>query len=160
MTEQIDPAVFRQHMGQLPTGVCVITVRKSDGMPFGVTVGSFMSLSLDPCLVMWTLGVGSSSLPHLAAASRFGANILASNQADISRTFSSKGDRFASVGWREGETGVPLLDAALLNFELALEATHAGGDHRIFIGRVLRTHMSDGAPLLHWRGAYACMGAA
>jgi hypothetical protein len=39
MHHSIDPVQFRQHMGQIPTGVCVITTRTVDGAPFGVTRG-------------------------------------------------------------------------------------------------------------------------
>jgi flavin reductase (DIM6/NTAB) family NADH-FMN oxidoreductase RutF len=147
-------------MGQLPTGVCVITTRTAEGTPFGVTVGSFTSLSLDPCLVMWSLAVSSSSMVHLAPTTRFGANILAHDQEHVSRTFSSRAERFASVEWTEGEAGVPLLEGAVVQLELALEASLAGGDHRIFVARVLRTHMFDRIPLIHWRGAYAKVEAA
>jgi flavin reductase (DIM6/NTAB) family NADH-FMN oxidoreductase RutF len=75
------------------------------------------------------------------------------------RNHDTDSGRCAFWGYERWE-GVPLLDGALIHLELALEDSTAGGDHRIFIARVIHIRMFEGTPLIHWRGADAGMGAA
>ena len=58
-----DAAQFRQALSQFATGVTVITTRLADGSFRGLTASSFNSVSLDPPLVLWSLGNGANSLP-------------------------------------------------------------------------------------------------
>ncbi len=52
------------------------------------------------------------------------------------------------------ETGCPILGDALANFECETTTMHDGGDHVIFVGRVLALRTGEGRPLLYYRGAY------
>ena len=47
----VPAGLFRQVLGQYPTGVCVVTAIHPDGEAVGMTIGSFTSVSLDPPLV-------------------------------------------------------------------------------------------------------------
>ena len=47
---EIDQAWFRQVLGHFPTGVVIVTAMSGD-KPAGLSVGSFLSVSLDPQLV-------------------------------------------------------------------------------------------------------------
>ena len=51
MEANFDSARFRQVLGHLPTGVVVVTGVDAHGAPSGITIGSFVSVSLDPPLV-------------------------------------------------------------------------------------------------------------
>lgn len=50
--------------------------------------------------------------------------------------------------------GVPLLTGCLAHFECTVEAVHEGGDHLIFIGRVIRLRRREGDPLVYFGGDY------
>ena len=83
MTVRMEPAfdtrAFRHALGHFPTGVCVVTARV-DGAPVGMTVNSFNSLSLDPPLVLFSVGAGAASLPLWRRAEGYAVNVLAENQ--------------------------------------------------------------------------------
>lgn len=154
----IDPTDFRRTLAQFASGVTVVTVLDAAGRPHGVTATSFSSLSLDPPLVQWSLRRAAWSYPIFSAARGFAINILAAGQEEVSRVFANPDlDRFALTGHRFGETGLPLIEGALANLECELEAELPGGDHVIFIGRVLNAERSEQGPLLHWQGRYASL---
>ena len=95
-----DTAKFRQVLGHFPTGVTVITAM-DDGVPVGMAIGSFASVSLDPAEVLFCAAKTSSSWPRIQGAGKFCVNILAEDQEDVSRVFASKAaDKFAEIGWR------------------------------------------------------------
>ena len=58
----IDPRDFRNALGTFATGVTIVTATTADGKPYGVTCNSFASVSLNPPLVLWSLGMFSQGL--------------------------------------------------------------------------------------------------
>ena len=86
-----DSAKYRQVLGHFPTGVTVITAM-NDGVPVGMAIGSFASLSLDPPQVLFCAGQSSSSWPKVRAAGSFCVNLLAEDQEDVCRVFASKAE--------------------------------------------------------------------
>jgi len=146
---------FRRACGRFATGVTVATVFDAEGLPHGLTVSSFTSVSLAPPLVSICLGHAVSLIDQFRAANLFGINILADDQQRLSERFARKGeDRFQGVAWTPGETGVPLIDGVLAAIECRVEQRIPVGDHDIFVGRIVATRVADGAPLLHFSGAY------
>lgn len=145
---------FRHAMGHFPTGITVISTADEHGKPYGATVSSFASLSLDPPLIQWSLTTSSYSYPIFSQATHFAVNILAEDQEDVSKTFCQPIDRFAHVKSSRGVEGVPLVHGCVGWIECSVEQQIEVGDHTIFIGRVLRTIVDDKPPLLHWRGTY------
>ena len=158
-TETTLPALtqeeFRDAMGRFATGIAVMTTLDVDGKPYGVTVTSFTSLSLEPQLVQWSLRSAAWSLPIFTVAGRFVVNILSADQETVSRRFATPDiDRFSSLAVEAGLGGVPLVNGALAWVECVLETTWPVGDHTIIVGRALRAHTFDGTPLVRWRGGY------
>jgi flavin reductase (DIM6/NTAB) family NADH-FMN oxidoreductase RutF len=121
-----------------------------------MTVSAFSSLSLDPPLVIVCIAHAASMHGALVEASHFAVNILATDQEALSRRFASeKADRFDGVGYHRGQSGVALLEGALAAIECRVVATHAGGDHTIFVGEVETGTVHETEPLLYYRGGYA-----
>src|SRR6266480_6345569 len=81
---------FREVMGSFATGITVVTTRGKDGQPYGLTVNSFTSVSLDPLLVLVCFDNRLSSLQHFKDSKRFGVSMLSANQEDLSRLFAKK----------------------------------------------------------------------
>ncbi|MFF9803100.1 flavin reductase family protein, partial [Streptomyces rochei] len=71
-----DAADYRHALGHVPTSVAVVTASARSGLPVGMTVGSFTSVSLDPPLIAFFVDRSSKTWPRLYEASRFGVNIL------------------------------------------------------------------------------------
>ncbi len=148
---------FRDALGCFATGVCVITGQPDDGAPFGMTVNSFASVSLDPPLILWSLQNDSDMFGTFATCKRWAVNILRSDQQALSNRYAVKGDHELATGHFElGSTGIPVMPDTLASFECEEEARHAGGDHVILVARVLEMdHRDSAAPLLFCSGAYA-----
>jgi flavin reductase (DIM6/NTAB) family NADH-FMN oxidoreductase RutF len=151
----IDQRHLRHALGRFATGVTVITTRTGEGKIEGLTANSFSAVSLDPPLVLWSLRRNAASLPSFSNSGYFAVNVLAANQSDLSRHFATPSkDRFAGVPHALGLGGCPLLPDCLASFECSTEHTVTGGDHMIFIGRVLRATYRDGEPLIFSAGKY------
>jgi flavin reductase (DIM6/NTAB) family NADH-FMN oxidoreductase RutF len=157
----VRPGEFRRALAEFATGITVLTALDDQGAPYGVTATSFSSLSLDPPLIQWSLKTAAWSYPVFSQAGHFAVNILAADQETVSRTFSSPDvDRFGVTPYETGMYGLPLISGCLAWIECALEDRFRGGDHTIFVGRVMRTCVSEKQPLLHWRGTYGVLEAA
>jgi len=151
-----DSLAFRRALGRFATGITVVTARASDGAMAGLTVNSFNSVSLEPPLVLWSLGRASPSHEVFERASHFAVNVLSAEQIALSNHFSRSGsDKFSGVEWSAGLHGAPLLVGCCAWFECRVAARHPGGDHTIFIGEVekIRDDVKR-APLVYFGGEY------
>ena len=154
----IDPQDYRRVLGYFPTGVTVIATHH-DGQTVGLAVGSFFSVSLDPPLVGFCVGLQSTSWAVIEAAGHFVVNVLSDQQADVCSVFAGKAeDKFAGVNWDPGPGhGSPRIAGSLAHIDCSLEATHEAGDHTIVLGRVHALDVSadpDLGPLLFFKGGY------
>ncbi len=151
-----DSRAFRNALGSFATGVAVATCVADDGTPTGVTVNSFNSVSLDPPLVLFSLDRRSRAFASFAEAKGFAITILKHDQQGLSELFADpNAEQWAETPYDCWETGAPILTQGLAGFDCQLYASHDGGDHVIFIGRVVRIGQADnGHPLLYYRGSY------
>jgi flavin reductase (DIM6/NTAB) family NADH-FMN oxidoreductase RutF len=158
-----DPRALRRVLGCFATGVVVVTGRDPlDGAPAGMTMNSFTAVSLDPALILFCIARSAHSLPAWQRMTHYAVNVLGRGQEEISGRFARPlARKWAGVRHRPGLHGVPLLDGALASLECAAHDRVDGGDHVIFIGRVLRCGCADsGEPLLYFRGGYAVLESA
>jgi flavin reductase (DIM6/NTAB) family NADH-FMN oxidoreductase RutF len=153
----IDQREFRRCLGCFATGVTVITTVGSRGELIGNTANSFNSLSLDPPLILWSLGRHAHSLQSYLSSDNFAVNVLREGQEELSVRFSrALGNKWQGIDYETWETGCPILPSALAVFECKTANTYVGGDHVIFIGEVLNADYDPkGRPLLFYRGRYA-----
>lgn len=153
---EFDSRAFRAALGCFATGITVVTTRTPEGTPIGLTVNSFNSVSLEPPLVLWSLGLNSSYLEAFRQCSHYAVNVLAADQEAYSQRFAMMhGDRFADIAWTEGAGGTPLLTGCCATFEVANSNEYPGGDHALFVGRVENfSQDTDKEPLLYFGGAY------
>ncbi|WP_433136320.1 flavin reductase family protein [Actinomadura nitritigenes] len=160
-----DQRTLRRAFGEFATGVTVMTV--GDPHPHGMTANSFTSVSMDPPLALVCVGHEAVMYRRLAAGC-FGVSVLAAAQEPVARHFADLSRplglaQFEHIDCEPGPTtGVPLIRGALARFELRVCGVHDGGDHAIFVGRVLWSERSapcpDGALVFH-RGSFHRLGA-
>ena len=151
------PVDLRNALGCFATGVCVITANPEGFTPFGMTINSFSSVSLNPPLILWSLQNDSDCVPAFNVATKFAVNVLSSGQKDISHQYSRRGAHDLNTDhYRMGDTGLPVLNGVLAAFECEVWQRYDGGDHVILVGKVLAMHGSggEGKPLLFFRGGY------
>jgi flavin reductase (DIM6/NTAB) family NADH-FMN oxidoreductase RutF len=148
---------FRDALGRFPTGVAIATA-VSGGERLGLTISSFNSVSLDPPLILFSVARSALSFPAWQQAAHFAINVLEEGQQDLSNRFAralaGKWDGIATI---TGRTGVPIIPNCLVALECETHARHDGGDHEIFIGRVVAMRVRDVAeprPLVFHAGRY------
>ena len=154
------PEALRRVLGAFATGVTVVT-SVLDGRPRGVTVSAFMSVSLEPPLVLVALDQARTLGPVIRAAGAYAVNILGEDDAHLSDCFAGAAvhpdrDAFCGAAWRPGVIGMPILESAIASLECRLEQVVTVGDHDFLVGRVLAAATDDGstAPLLYFRRRY------
>jgi flavin reductase (DIM6/NTAB) family NADH-FMN oxidoreductase RutF len=154
----VDQWLYRRTCAQFATGVTVVTTVDAEGHPHGLTVNSFSSVSLEPPLVLVSIDLRNAILGHFISSSWFAINVLAEDQEDLSRRFSSPSEnRFLGVGWQPGVSGVPLLESVLAQLECSVVRTFEAGDHAVLIGEVRAARYREGNPLIFFDSGYRAL---
>ncbi len=143
---------FRYAMGKFATGVNVIAT-EVDGEIHGMTANAFMSVSMDPKLVLISIKEDAQMLEKIKMSKNFSVNILASEQQDLSKTFAGQIDSNASVTFNYLD-GKPVLPNALAQITCDVTSEYVEGDHTLFIGKVTDIKLEDGDPLIFNCGRY------
>ena len=147
---------LRNALGSFATGVTIVTALGREGQKVGMTANSFNSVSLEPALVLWSIGRTTNCFDDFIAAQSFAIHVLAEDQQSLSNLFAMTGsDRFAELDCTEGLAGVPILPHYSSCFQCTIEHQYDGGDHVIMVGRVIDLKDSGHKPLLFHRGDYA-----
>jgi len=151
-----DARALRNAFGCFTTGVTVVTTLGEDGRKVGLTANSFTSVSLDPPLALICVDLKSSSLAALDTAGVFAVNVLPAEQQDVANQFVRKGvDRFAGLETEVWRTGVPILPDCMANFECQTHHVFDAGDHRVYVGRVVKLRYDpDHEPLVYLQGRF------
>ncbi|MGO4384738.1 flavin reductase [Specibacter sp. RAF43] len=152
----IDGARFREVLGHYPTGVSVVTATTPAGMPVGMVVGTFTSVSLEPPLVAFLPDKSSTSWPLIHESGSFCANVLSADQEVLCRKFAkSGGNKFEDVEWTPSASGSPILNNVVAWVDCDIEQVVESGDHYIVIGRVRDLDvMQLASPLAFFRGQF------
>lgn len=157
-------------MTHLAAGVVLVTAFDDEegprGAPAGMTATAFLSVSLDPPLVLVSLRTGSRMDEVLEHQPVWAASLLAENQRTLAGRFAMKGRLSDRLMFQEtphtvgAHSGAPLLDGALASVECRTEQRIAAGDHTLLVARVLSTRLesSDKEPLTYFRGRYRELG--
>lgn len=153
LREEAD-ASLREVMSAYPTGVTVVAGSDPDGSPYGLTVNSFTSVSLDPPLILVCIGHTSTSHARLVAAPAFTVNVLAAEQEEVALRFATEPSegRFDDIPWQPSVSGAPLIEGVAAWLECSAYEVLGGGDHSILVGKVERSGVSERPALLFHRG--------
>ena len=154
-TTPIDARLFRSTMGRFATGVTIVSASNGDGLPHATTVNAFLSVSLDPPLVLVSLGNHSRMNTLLSLGKRYGINLLATSQEQYSRHFGGRPIEGLQVNWHpREENDVPLLDDSLAHIVARVVDIHPAGDHLLYISQVESLRYWERHPLLFFSGKY------
>ncbi|WP_017539647.1 flavin reductase family protein [Nocardiopsis halophila] len=151
----MDPSDFTRGMAAVPGPVTVATTVTGAGARSGFTASSFVSVSLDPPLVLLCIDQGASTYQAFADADRFLVNVLAEGQEAVALRFATSGiDRFAAGDMRPCEGGLPGLPEAALRVSCTRHALVGAGDHGILVGRVEEIRDGRRPPLVYHRRSF------
>jgi flavin reductase (DIM6/NTAB) family NADH-FMN oxidoreductase RutF len=147
-----DPIHFRRSCGQFATGVTVITAQDGEQI-HGMTANSFISVSLDPPLVLVSVDNRSHLHRLLPTVGRYGVSVLTEDQVALSRHYSGRPVEGLNVSFVT-RNGVALIEGAMAYFVVQVVDAHPAGDHTLYIGRVEHFESRHDSPLLFYAGQY------
>jgi len=150
----IDPKAFRNRCGDFATGVTIICSKDENNEVHGMTANGFMSVSLDPALIVVSIGKNQKTHGLIKAAGEYSVNILAESQMAVSNHFAGRPDPEMNLEFDEVDN-IPVLKECISYFTAKVTAMHDEGDHTLFIGEVQAMGtVKDEAPLLFHAGRY------
>ncbi|WP_437773638.1 flavin reductase family protein [Arthrobacter sp. KNU40] len=153
---EVTGALLRQTTGRFATGITVITVPTADGTHHGMTANGFVSVSLEPPLVLVSLGNHTRTKGLVAEGSRLGISVLAEHQKDVALHFSGK-PQPAEPALVEVD-GVAAVDSAIARMNCTVIQQHVAGDHTLVVARVDSASYSAGDPLVFNQGRMIALG--
>ena len=150
-----DPAkALRQTLGMFATGVTVITTKVGEQV-HGMTANAFMSVSLEPPLVLISVDRRTKMCSLLYEGQRFGVSVLAADQRDLSDQFAGRPSEGGEEPKFDMVHDTPVVDGSAAQFVSKVAKSYWGGDHSLFLGRVEYACYDEGAkPLLFHGGQY------
>jgi flavin reductase (DIM6/NTAB) family NADH-FMN oxidoreductase RutF len=158
----VTPEEFRAALGRFSSGVTVVTVETPTGDVHGMTASSFCSVSLRPPLVLVCVDHLAETYLHVQERGRFGVSILKEDQEALSEFFADPernpdAARRLDIRYSQMKSGMPVVANTLANLDCTVVQAHAAGDHTIFVAEVKEVSVTEGLPLLYFRGRYgAC----
>ena len=148
------PADIRSAFAHDAASVWVITCADGD-LPGGFTAISVRSVSVEPPIISFNLGKGTSSRTVIEATGRAAAHLLTAEQEHVARTFAGDRDvRFRGRHWRWHEDGLPEVADTVLRLSGEVVSLTKAGDSLVVPLRVNAIDHGDGEPLLHYDRAY------
>jgi flavin reductase (DIM6/NTAB) family NADH-FMN oxidoreductase RutF len=147
----MDDSAFKAAMARLASGVTVVTTRVDDE-DHGFTATSFTSLSLSPPLVLVCVMKSHRNHEFLLRSEYYAVSVLGEAQDDLGLRFASSKtpNRFLGLALHRSATGAAILPGAIAWVDCRVRDVFDGGDHSIFVGEVLDSGVSAGAPLLDY----------
>ncbi|MDQ6821785.1 MAG: flavin reductase family protein [Actinomycetota bacterium] len=155
----VTPAVYREVLGRFATGVTVVTIKSpSTGDVRGMTANAFMSVSLDPPLVLVSVRRDARAHPLLHESGRYGVSLLGERLEREARRFAGMPvAAYEPTPTFEEHSGTPILRDALGWLVATIVDEHPVGDHTLFIGEIvdLATGHPSQRPLGFYRSSFA-----
>ncbi len=149
---ELEDRQFRNAMGKFATGVTVVAT-EVDGNVHGMTANAFMSVSLNPKLVVVSIAEKAQMLEKMKQSKTFSVNILAADQKELSMIFAGQVKEYQEVVFQR-LGNVPVLPGAIAQITCDISASHVEGDHTLFIGKVIDIRLEDAEPLIYFSGKY------
>lgn len=148
----MDERLFRKVMGKFATGVTVLTTAVNENV-HGMTANAFMSVSLNPQLILISISNKANLKQYLEQSGKFTVNILSKDQKDMSQYFAGQLNEKREIQF-EWIEHTPYLPHSIANIICRVYDSHLAGDHTLFIGEVQEIICQDGAPLTYFEGKY------
>ena len=155
----VTPAAYREVLGRFATGVTVVTVRAlATGDVRGMTANAFMSVSLEPPLVLVSVRRDARMHDLLHESGRYGVSLLGERLKREARRFAGMPvAAYEPATTFDERSGTPILRDALAWLVVTVVDEHAAGDHTLFIGEIVDLaagHPSE-RPLGFYRSSFA-----
>jgi flavin reductase (DIM6/NTAB) family NADH-FMN oxidoreductase RutF len=143
-------STYKKVLSKYATGITIVTKKNKNDFITGITVNSFVSISLKPAYISWSLDKTTTSFKKFNNLKFFNIYILSSKQTNVSNYFSSKNEiKKKSVIVRN----LFKYNLAELNCKTIKKINI--GDHLFFIGKVLNVKLKkEKKPLIYFASKY------
>ncbi len=152
---QIDPRELRNACGRFATGITIVST-EIDGEIHGMTANGFMSVSLEPPLILVSVGKNARSHDLIAKSKSYGVSILTDAQQPFSNHFAGRPDENLDIPW-ETLDGNPVIAGTLAQLSAKVVDAHEAGDHTLYIAEVTALNYTEGQPVLYYYTGYGEM---
>ena len=157
----IEASDFKNAMSLLTSAVNVVTTAGRSGR-HGFTASAVCSVTDTPPTLLVCMNTASRSHQYFIENKILTVNVLGADHQHISNVFSSKissEERFKYGNWSALETGAPVLEDALVNFDCQIEQVQEVGTHSIFMCRIVAIqHSEHEHALAYFNRAYHHVG--
>ena len=157
----IEAADFRNAMSFLTSAVSVVTTADMSDR-YGFTASAVCSVTDTPPTLLVCMNKASSSHSHFVKNKILTVNVLSAQQEHLSKAFSSKmttEERFQQGVRTELETGAPVLEDALVNFDCEIDQIQEVGTHTVFMCRIVAIQQGQQEQsLVYFNRAYHHVG--
>jgi flavin reductase ActVB len=148
---------FKIAMSRLAAGVVMVTCHVDD-QPWGLTVSACCSISMDPPLLLVSLGKETTSAHAISRSRRFGVGLLGESLLGVAQCGAARGRaKFMNAYCKDGEPACasPVVAGAIAHIDCVVEDSVPAGDHTIFIGAVSSVLVrDDDQPLIYYSRNY------
>lgn len=151
----IDSRELRNACGRFATGITIVST-KLDGQNYGMTANGFMSVSLEPPLIVVSVAKKARMHGYLDQTMRYGISMLRHDMVAYSNHFAGRPDDSLEIPWFD-QGGTPLIEGCLAHMTAKVVDAHEAGDHTLYIAEVEWMQYTDGAPLLYYYSGYEQM---
>ncbi|WP_167757841.1 flavin reductase family protein [Deinococcus fonticola] len=132
--------------------VTVITMLDENDDLDGFTVTAFLTVSIDPPIILVSVQKSSLASDTLSRCKAFAVNLLAPDQGEIANTFArpqvQRKESWNSLSFKEGVAGAPLLQGTAGAFTATVRQVIEAGDHLLVLGDVKDIHVHESAETL------------
>lgn len=135
----VDDKALRQCFGLFATGVMIASCHnQEDDQLYGLTINSFSSVSLEPPLLLFSIGNDSKNLEIFKNSSSYSLNILSESQQDLAIGFAKPNnlDKWNIEEYSITKSLNPIFKNSLGFFECIHHNIIKAGDHHIFVGEI------------------------
>ena len=152
--KKVNTKNFKKTLSKFSTGITVVCVKNNNSI-YGKTVNSFNSLSLNPPMVLFSLGNYSSSIKKFSKTKFLSINILSSKQKKLSENFALTEPNLEDIKFIKGKNKTAIIPNCIANLECELIEKIKKGDHIIFICKILELQSNDKLkPLVYFNSKY------
>ncbi|MBC78571.1 MAG: hypothetical protein CL772_01040 [Chloroflexi bacterium] len=148
----IDEMDFRKSWSFFPTGVSVLAVKNQNDIIHGMTASSVMSISLDPPIIMVSVGIERSILKNLETSEFISVSLLSKDQSDIANYFSKAHSSDNDFFYHKKD--VFYIKDSLCYFMCKKNNSIKIGDHFVYFLEVKKLEFKDKPPLVWYKGKF------
>ena len=141
---------YKKVLSKYATGITVVAKQDKSNFVTGITVNSFVSISLKPTYISWSLDKTTSSFKKFNNLKFFNIYILSAKQIEVSNYFSSK-----NKVKKNSIIAKNLLKYNLGELNCKTIKKINIGDHLFFVAKVLKFKLKkEEKPLIYFASKY------